>query len=71
MKFLAKKVVFLVSGGKNEISPFLSSSSKMLGFPEKIHSCHPGKNHSDTHVHNVFNHGQLVNHTALSRSPKV
>jgi len=30
---LQRKVVFLVSGGKNEISPFLASPSKILGFP--------------------------------------
>jgi len=37
--FLAKKVVFLVSGGKNEIYPFLPPLRKSLASPGKIYDC--------------------------------
>ena len=37
--FLAKKVVYLVSSGKNEISPFLPTLRKSLASPGKFHYC--------------------------------
>jgi len=45
LKFLAKKVVFLVSSGKNQISPLLAPPGKI---EEKNPS--PGKNPSDALV---------------------
>jgi len=52
--------------GKNEISPFLTSTSKNLGFPSKRPLMPPGKmsfRHPCTQQ--LINHGQLVNHAAL------
>jgi len=37
--FLAKKVVSLVSSGKNEISPFLPTLRKSLASPGKYYYC--------------------------------
>jgi len=37
IKFLTTKVVFLLSSGKKDISPFLISPSGILSFPGKIH----------------------------------
>jgi len=39
IKFLAKKVVCLVSSGKNESSPFLAPPRKSLALPGKIYNC--------------------------------
>ena len=46
--FLAKKVVYLVSNGKNEISPFLPTLRKSLASPGKFYYWHPPL------VHNVW-----------------
>jgi len=50
LKNLAKKVVFLISSGKNQISPLLAPN-KNFG---KISQCPPGKNPSDAHDCNPF-----------------
>jgi len=48
LKFSAKKVVFLVLSGKNQISPLLCPPGKIL---EKSHcGLTPGKNPSDAHA---------------------
>jgi len=50
--FLAKKFVFLVSSGRNEISPTLLPLDKsLLAASGPIHYCPPlGKNPSDAHA---------------------
>ena len=46
LKLLAKKVVFSISRGKNQISPLLAPPGKILG---KSSTAPPGKNPSDAH----------------------
>jgi len=51
IKFLAKKVVFSVSRGKNQISRLLGHLEKFFGYPWKNPPLPPpGKNPSDAHV---------------------
>ena len=53
MKFSAKKLVFVVSSGKNEISQLLTTPNKYFDYLEQYF--HPtGKNLSDAHADRVY-----------------
>jgi len=53
-------VVYLVSSGKNEISPFLPTLRKSLASPGKFYYFPLG-------TQRLINHGQLVKRSALIR----
>ena len=53
-KIFSKKVVFLVSSGKNKISSFFAPLRKILRFTWKNYYCPPCITLSDLHVHNVW-----------------
>ena len=56
----SKKGCYLVSSGKNEISPFLPTLRKSLASPGKFYYCLP-------RTQRLINHEQLLNHSALIR----
>ena len=57
----SKKVFYLVSSGKNEISPFLPILQIFFGSPGKFYYCPPPG------TQRLIDHGRLVNHSALIR----
>jgi len=63
---LQKKVVFLVSRGKNEISSLLAPSRKIfLAIYGKIHYFPPGKNPYDAHGLRLIAGGEKLISTCI------